>query len=144
MGFFFNFVLWNPFVSILVFSFLITLGLTYLYKKLTNQNKVKELNEKQKQLKEQMKQFKDDPKKVMELQKEMLQGSAESMKMSFKPMIVSFIPIIIVLGLLEKLYQNAQIGTIVHLPVLGNLNWFWTYVVLSFIFSLVLKKLLKA
>jgi len=144
MGFFLSFVQWSPFVSILIFSFLITLGLTYLYKKLTNQNKVKEINEKQKQLREQMKQFKDDQKKVMELQKELMQTSAESMKLSFKPMIVSFIPIIIVLGLLEKLYKTAAIGTIVHLPVLGHLNWFWTYVILSFIFSLVLKKLLKA
>lgn len=145
MSFITNFVQWNPLVSVIIFSFIITFLLTIMYKKLTDQKKVQEINQKQKELRDKMKEYKNQPEKMMEIQKEMIQYSAESIKLSFKPMIISSIPMIIVLGLLNKLYTGLQVGKIFIIPLLGiKLNWFWTYVVFSFIFNIALQKVMKA
>ncbi|MEM2089960.1 MAG: EMC3/TMCO1 family protein [Candidatus Pacearchaeota archaeon] len=143
MSFITVFVQKNPLISVIVFSFIITFFLTFLYKKLVDQNRLQEINEKQKQLREQLKQC-NDQQKAMEIQKEMIQYSVESLKMSFKPMIISFIPMIIVLGLLDKLYKSLNIKTILTLFNKLELNWFWIYVIFSFIFSLILQKVMKS
>ncbi|MEM2784762.1 MAG: hypothetical protein QXE93_01260, partial [Candidatus Pacearchaeota archaeon] len=65
MSFITVFVQKNPLISVIVFSFIITFFLTLLYKKLVDQNRLQEINEKQKQLREQLKQC-NDQQKAME------------------------------------------------------------------------------
>ena len=134
-----------PLLSIIVFSFLITLVLTFMYKFLTKQEELKELKERVKKIQEEMKAEKDQN-KLMELQKEMLKLSAEQMRHSMKPMIITFIPLLLVFAGLRSLY--AKIGDIIpwgaDLPIVHTgAGWLLCYIFLSFAFSLILRKLMK-
>ncbi|MCS7134496.1 MAG: EMC3/TMCO1 family protein [Candidatus Pacearchaeota archaeon] len=138
MNFIKSFAQQNPLLSVIIFSFIITFFLTLLYKKLTDQKKAQEIEKKQKELREALKQCKNDPQKTIEIQKEMVHYSIESMKLSLKPMLISFVPLVIILGLLDKMYKNLKVG-----KILWELNWFWTYVLFSFVFNLIFQKILK-
>ena len=133
----------HPLLSLIIFTFIITFASTLAFKFLTDQKKVKELNEQQKKFREEMKQNKDNPQKMMEIQKQMLEGSMESMKMSFKPMLITFIPFLILLGFLNSLYKSINAGKIMT-PIIGNANWVVVYIIFGVIFSLILKKVQKA
>lgn len=149
MNFLISFVQWNPLISIIVFSFIITLILTFLYKKLISKEKMDELKGRQKELREKMKENRDNPEKLSEIQKEMMQASMASMKLTFKPMAITFIPIILIIYGLRNLYMNmANIGNIIswgaNLPLIGNgAGWLLCYIFFGFIFSLILRKLFK-
>jgi uncharacterized membrane protein (DUF106 family) len=134
-----------PLVSIIVFSFFITLALTFAYKLLTKQEDLKKLKERTKQLQEEMKTEKDQN-KIMELQKEMLSLSAEQMKHSMKPMLFTFLPLIAVFAGLKSLY--ASTGDIIpwgsDIPVFHTgAGWLLCYIIFSMIFSITLRKILK-
>jgi uncharacterized membrane protein (DUF106 family) len=134
-----------PLLSIIIFSFIITLALTFFYKILTKQEELKALKERTKKLQEEMKNEKDQN-KLMDLQKEMLKLSAEQMKHSMKPMLFTFLPLILVFMTLRGLYSG--VGDIVawgaDLPIVHTgAGWFLSYVFFSFIFSIVLRKLMK-
>ncbi len=144
-----DFVQWNPLVSIIFFSFIITFILTFLYKKIIPEQKMNELKEKQKKLKEKMKEHKNEPEKIVEVQKEMMQASMESMKLTLKPMIITFLPLLFIFYGLKTLYMNmAKVGNIitwkVNLPIIGDgAGWLLCYISFGFIFSLILRKLFK-
>ena len=144
-----DFVLWNPLISIITFSFIITLILTFAYKKFIPKEKMDSLKEKQKELREKLKENRDNPEKIQEIQKEMMDASMKSMKLTFKPMLITFIPLILIFYGLKMLYMNkAQVGNIIAwgktLPIVGTgAGWFLCYIVFSFIFSLILRKLFK-
>lgn len=134
-----------PLLSIIVFSFLVTLALTFAYKFLTNQEDMKKLKERTKTLQEEIKVEKDQN-KILELQKEMLSLSAEQMKHSMKPMLFTFIPLILVFGGLRSLYTG--VGDIIpwgtDLPIVHTgAGWFLSYIIFSMVFSITLRKLLK-
>lgn len=150
MNFLISFVQWNPLISIIVFSFIITLILTFLYKKLISKEKMDELKGRQKELREKMKENRDNPEKLSEIQKEMMQASMKSMKLTFKPMIITFIPILLLIYGLRKLYMDwANIGNIISfggadLPIIGTgAGWLLCYIFFGFAFSLILRKLFK-
>lgn len=88
----------GPFWTILLLSFLISLGVSIAYKYLTNQERLKELKEKLKKLQEDSKKNRDNPGKLMSLQKEMMSINAEYMKSSFKPTLITMLPIILIFG----------------------------------------------
>ncbi len=144
-----NFVQWNALVSIIIFSFIVTFILTFLYKKLMPKGKMDELKEKQKKLRQELKENKDKPEKLSEIQKEMMQSSMESMKMTFKPMMITFIPLLLIFWGLKKLYMDvANVGNIIawtsNLPLIGTgAGWLLCYIIFSFAFSLILRKLFK-
>ncbi len=133
-------------ISMIIFSFLITLVLTLLYKKFINKEKYDELKARQKELRQKIKESKNEPEKFAQLQKEMMQASMESMKLTMKPMLITFIPLLLVFGGLKWLYMDlAKIGNIftwgVNLPIVGNGGgWLFCYIVFSLIFSLILRK----
>ena len=143
-----NLVREMPLVSIIVFSFLLTLFTTFVYKKFTNQETGREMKLKQKEFKEKQKQFRDDPKKLLELQNEMMKMSMEQMRGSFKPLLISFLPLILLFNFLKQTYAAAQVGDIitwgVNLPMVGTgAGWFLSYFIFSMIFSGILRKILK-
>jgi len=134
-----------PLVSIIVFSFLITLGLTYAYKFLTKQEELKALKERTKKLQADMK-IEKDQNKLMDLQKEMMKLSMEQMKHSMKPMMFTFIPLIFAYAGLRGLYKGAGDMLVwgVNLPIVGTgAGWFLCYVISSIIFSMILRKMMK-
>lgn len=138
----------QPLISIILFSFIITLFLTWLYKKFTDQEKHKAYVEKQKEFKEKSKLFKNEPEKLLEMQKEMMQGSMAQMQDSFKPLLISFVPVLLAFMFLKQVYTEAAVGDIiswpVNLPFVGTgAGWFLSYIIFSLIFNTILRKILK-
>jgi len=84
--------------------------------------------------KQQMKEHKDDSSKVMEIQKLSLEKNMKYMMHSFKPTLFTFVPLIIIFTWLRTTYSTIQ---------LPFLSWFWVYIIVSIIFSMVLRKALK-
>ena len=121
----------NPKVSIIVISFLVTLAMTLVTKKFTNQDRMKELKEIQKACQIKLKDSKGDLKKQSEINKEMMECSMELMKHSFKPMFITFIPLIVLFWWIRGFYSG----------VLSS--WIWWYIGAGVISSIVLRKVLK-
>ncbi len=133
--------------AILVISFFVTLFQILIYKKMTNQSKLKEIKQRQKELQQELKHTKDTE-QLKQLQEEMLELMHESMKENFKPMIVTFLPLIIVFHWLKHTYTQAGIGNIiswnVNLPIVGTGGgWLFCYILFSIIFSMILRKLFR-
>lgn len=143
-----DFVNWSPLFSILIFSLIITFLLSLLYKILIDQKKFKELKEKQKELQEKIKQTKETE-KLAELQKELMRTSLESMKLTMKPTLITLFPLLLIFAGLKWLYTSAtNVGNIIswpwNLPLIGNgAGWLLCYIIFGFIFSLIIRKILK-
>lgn len=138
----------QPLLCIILFSFIITLFSTFIYKKFTNQERNREYARKQKEFREKSKLFKNEPDKLLEMQKEMMQGSMAQMQDSFKPLLISFVPLVLVFMFLRWVYTEAAVGDIVswhaNLPLFGTgAGWFLSYIIFSVIFNSVLRKILK-
>lgn len=100
----------GPLVGIAIISLIVALIITLIYKKVTDQNVMKELKTKQKEFQKKIREAsKEDPKKAMKMQKEAMATNMEYMKHSFKPMIFTFIPIIIIFGWLSTNFAYLPI-----------------------------------
>ncbi len=135
-----------PLAFIIGVSFLVTLFITLAYKYFTNQDEMKRLRKELKELQGAVKENKDDNTKVLELQKEAMQKNAEYMKHSFKPMLVTFLPLIIVFGWLRGAYAGT--GDLIHwgvaIPIFGTgAGWLLSYILFSFLFSFIVRKMMK-
>mgnify|MGYP001559790445 CR=1 FL=1 len=125
-----------PLYSILIVSFLITLITTLIYKYFSDQSTIKRLRDEIKTLQNELKNIKDNPKKIMEKQKVIMEKNLTVMKHSLKPTLYTMIPVLLLFVWLKNLYVNTG-------AVLFSLSWFWAYVIFSFIFSLIIRKVLK-
>lgn len=121
----------NPKLSVILISFLITLVMTLITKKFTNQNRMKELKNIQKACQIKLKDNKGNPAKMSEIQKEMMQCSMELMKHSFKPMLFTFLPLIILFWWIRGVYSDVFS------------SWIWWYIGTGIVSSIILRKLLK-
>lgn len=121
----------SPKISIIVIAFLITLIMTFITKKFTNQDRMKELKAIQKSCQIKLKDAKGDPKQMADIQKQMMECSMELMKHSFKPMLFTFIPLLIFFWRIRGVFD----------PVLSG--WLWWYIGAGIVSSIVLRKLLK-
>ncbi|MFH1326528.1 MAG: DUF2208 family protein [archaeon] len=121
----------NPKISIIIIYFLITLIMTLVTKKFTNQNRMKELKEIQKACQIKLKDSQGNPQQMSEIQKEMMQCSMELMKHSFKPMIFTFIPLILFFWWIRGIYTDVLSG------------WLWWYIGSGIVSSIILRKVLK-
>lgn len=133
-------------ISIIVISFIVTLFQTLVYKKLSDQKRIKELKERQKEIRKELKQA--TGKKLEELNKEILSLSAELMKLSLIPSIVTLLPLLLVLWFLKNSYTAVGIGNIIswgaNLPIVGSgAGWLLSFIVFSIIFNILLRKLMK-
>ena len=140
-----NIIQAQPLLSIIVVSLIVTLILTWVYKLLIDQEKMKSLKEKTKELQKQLKTEKDTE-KIMQINKEMLQMSGEQMKMSFKPMLITYVPLIVFWAFLRGLYTG--VGDLItwgfNLPLVGTgAGWLLSYLIFSIAFSMIWRKILK-
>ncbi len=124
-------ITYNPKISIIAISFLVTLVMTIVTKKFTNQNRMKELKGIQKACRIQIKDHKGNPVKIQEVQKEMMNCSMELMKHSFKPMLITFIPLLLFFWWIRGIYT----------PILSG--WLWYYIGTGVISSIILRKAFK-
>ncbi len=99
----------HPLLAIIIISFLISLFITLIYKKFTNQKLMKDLKEEIKELQKEMKELKDKPKEMMKVQKKAMETNMKYMMHSFKPTLLTFIPIIIIFGWLNAHFAYLPI-----------------------------------
>ncbi len=124
--------------NLLLIAFIITGGITLLYKFKTDQKLMKELKIEIKAMQKEMKAFKDNPEKVMSMQKEMMEKNMKIMMQSLKPTLYSLIPIIFIFGWLRSYYEGLG-----NPDVLFGLSWLWIYIIFSIVLSIALRKILK-
>ena len=122
----------NPKLSVICLSVLITLVMTLVTKKFTNQDRMKELKKIQKACQIRFKENKQDPQEMMKIQKEMMACSMELMKHSFKPLIITFIPLIAFFWWVRGIYSTSALGG----------YWIWWYIGAGVISSIFLRKIL--
>jgi uncharacterized membrane protein (DUF106 family) len=123
----------NPKLSVVIISFTITLIMTLVTKKFTNQSRMRELKEIQKACQIKLKDAKGDLKKQQEINKEIMACSMELMKHSFKPLFITFIPLILLFAWIRGVYGGSSLGG----------SWIWWYIGTGVISSIVLRKVLK-
>jgi uncharacterized membrane protein (DUF106 family) len=136
---FFNSILgsmisWNNSISLILISLILTFIVTMVYKFVTDQKMLKALKEEMNLLQEDLKKFKDNPAKMMEAQKVLMEKNMKMMMHTLKPTLFTFVPLLIIFGWLSNVYKGV--------PIFG-INWLWTYIISSIVFSLSLRKLLK-
>lgn len=132
----------QPAIFIVIASLVIALFISLVYKYATNQREMKRLRDELKHLQGRVKENKHNQEKILEIQKELAGKNLEYMKHSFRPMMLTFFPVIIIFWWLSSLYKD--IGIVLTIPFIGlGLNWIWTYILFSFIFSLILRKALR-
>lgn len=118
----------NPKVSIVLVSLLVTLFMTLITKKFTDQNRMKELKQIQKSCQIKLKDVKGKPEEMSKINKRMMECSMELMKHSFKPMLITFIPIIILFWWIKSVYVGVLNG------------WIWWYLGASIVSSIIFRK----
>ena len=138
---FFDFLLgWavniNPVFGLVFITFIITLLITISYKYLTDQHVMKSLKDEIKGLQKDMKKFKDKPEKMVAIQKGMMSKNMKMFKMNFKPMLITMIPLLLLFGWLRVTYD--PLGKVIWI-----FGWFGSYIILTLIFSFVLRKIMK-
>ncbi len=136
----------SPRWSLIGISLIITVLITLAYKFLTNQQRMKELKAEVKDLQAKMKESKEDKDKLMQLNQQAMGKNLEVMKHSLRPTLITFIPIIIIFSWLRNTYLPAGdlFSWNADIILFGSgIGWLWTYILCSFIFSLIIRKVLK-
>ena len=129
---------WNLNYGMIAIVFLITLIMTFVQKYATDQATLKELKDEQKKIQEETKKFKDHPEKLLELQKKQMEFFPIMMKHSMRPIIYTGIPIVLFFRWFMDVF--TEMG---NPKFFGIFSWFWFYLILSIIFSIILRKVFK-
>tara|TARA_Y100000310_G_scaffold242508_1_gene246672 strand:+ start:3886 stop:4431 length:546 start_codon:yes stop_codon:yes gene_type:complete len=129
---------WNTVWGMTLLIFIISVFMTLTQKYGTDQATLKELKAEQKVLQAQMKEFKHDPAKVMELQKKQFEFIPLMMKHSMRPIVYTGIPLILFFRWFMDYFAPLE-----GFRFFGFFSWFWYYLIVSIIFSSILRKVLK-
>ena len=117
-----------PRTSIILISFLITLVMTLVTKKFTDQNRMKELKGIQKACQIKLKEVRGNADEMTKINKQMMECSMELMKHSFRPMLITFIPILLIFWWVRTAYTGVLA------------SWIWWYLGSAIISSIILRK----
>ncbi len=128
----------NLTVGFIIIIFIITFLTTLIQKYTTDQEALKKLREDQKAMQEEMKQYRNDPAKMLEFQKKQLQDMPKSMELSMKPIIYTALPFILFIRWFTDTFKNLG-----NPKFFGFMSWFIFYMILTFIFTLILRKIMK-
>jgi len=129
---------WNLTWGMIIIVLIITTLMTLIQKYGTDQKALKEIKVEQKIIQEEMKQYKDHPEKMAELGKKQMEFIPIMMKHSMRPMIYTSIPIILFFRWFLDVFALLD-----NPKFFGFFTWFWFYLILSIIFSTILRKVFK-
>ena len=121
----------NPKLSVIAISILVTFIMTLVTKKLTDQNKMKELKEIQKSCQIKIKSGNLTQDEMSKINKQMMECTWELTKHSFKPTLITLIPFLVLFIWIRGIYQDTFS------------SWIWWYIGTSIIFSIIFRKILK-
>jgi uncharacterized membrane protein (DUF106 family) len=132
-----NLLNWNATLGMIIIVAGLTL-ITVLFQKFgTDQATLRELKKEQKLLSEEMKKYKDDPEKLMELNKKQLEFIPKTMELTTRPLIYTAVFFVLFFRWFND-YFIAQ-----EIIFLGFISWFWFYIIFSFAFNFLFRKLLN-
>lgn len=124
---------WNLTLGLALITLLINVFIVLLQKYTTDQVTLREIKKEQKLLNEEMKKFKNHPEKLMELQKKQLEFIPKTFEITLRPVMYTSIPIILLFRWFNDFFIAGQ-GKIF------GLSWIWAYLIMSIIFSTILRK----
>ncbi len=129
------------FIGLFVFSLAISFLTQLLYKKFTDQERLRELNETIKNHRRNIMHSQDADEKLR-LQSEILNISNERFKHMMKPMFASMFLFIFTFPLMNLFFGGFTLITFSHsLPLIGtDIGWFLTYILISMLTSSILRK----
>ena len=125
---------WNATLGIVLFSAAISLFITLIQKYTTDQETLRQIKKEQKILQEEIKKYKHDPEKVMALNKKQLEFLPRTMDITLRPIMYTSIPIILFFRWFNDYFAANPI------KIFGLLSWFWAYIIMSFIFTPIFRK----
>ena len=127
----------SPLTGMVVVAFTLTLLVTIVYKIMTDQDMLKNIKQEMKDIRKEIKSASQDPTKMTELNKRSMEKSMTQMKHTLKPTLVTMLPLIFALTWLRNTYETLTLN------FFGISSWLWTYIILSLIFSISLRKIMK-
>ena len=128
----------NLHLGFIIIVLLVTFITTLIQKYGTNQQALKAIKDEQKAMQDEMKKFQNDPKKMLEIQKRQLEKIPETMELTMKPLIYTAIPFILLIRWFSDTFKNLN-----EPEFFGFMSWFWAYLLLAVIFSIILRKIMK-
>lgn len=128
---------WNATVGIALFALAISLGITLIQKYTTDQETLRQIKKEQKLLQAEIKKYKHDPEKVMALNKKQLEFLPRTMEITLRPIMYTSIPIILFFRWFNDYFAANPV------KIFGFMSWFWAYILMSFIFTPIFRKLFK-
>lgn len=122
-----------------VYSFVIQL----IYKKLTNQEKIKEIGEKMKKMQKEAKS--QPPEQAMKTQNKILELSMQKFRYSSKAMMGSMLAFFAFFEVFKRAFKDfILMSWDANLPLIGReCGWFLTFMIFSMLFNMMIKKALK-
>ena len=129
---------WNLLYGMVILIIIISSITSLVQKYATDQETLKQIKKDQKTLQKEMQKYKNDPKKMIDFQKKQMEFMPKMMKLSMRPIIFTGIPFVLFFRWFMDYFNS--IG---NSDILLGMGWFGTYFVLTIIFSMVLKKVLK-
>jgi uncharacterized membrane protein (DUF106 family) len=134
---------WNLTIGMFLIVLIISFLTTFIQKYATDQKALRELKKQQKILQEEMKKYKDRPEKVAELSKKQLQFIPKTFKLTSRSIMYTGIPFILFFRWFTDVFTAMEAETGIPIRFLGFLSWFWFYLILTMIFSSILRKVFK-
>ncbi|GEM_PF-1712730 len=128
------------YVEITLITFILSLLLFVVNKKLVNQDRLAQIRAEIKQYQDNMKaaQKEGNQEKVKNLeveQQKMMGLTKEMMSMTTKPMLYTTIPFLGIYWYLGSIYGTA--GIVITLPVVGGLTWVGWYIITAVLFGII-------
>lgn len=127
---------WNLDWGMLLIVFLLSVIMTFVQKYTTDQKEMKKIKKEQKELQKKAKELKDDPEKAMAVQKELMPLTMKQMKLGMRTIVYTGIPFVLLFRWFSDYFLALPEGT----KIFGFFSWFWFYLLVTLIFSSILKK----
>jgi uncharacterized membrane protein (DUF106 family) len=131
---------WKLEIGMAIIVLIITVLTTLVQKYATDQDKLKELKKEQKKLQAEIKKHKSEPKKMQELQRKQMEMMPKTMKLSMRGIIFTGIPFVLFFRWFDDYFTALEASTGLPVRFLGFINWFWFYLIVTLIFSSILRK----
>lgn len=129
-----NLLDFNVTLGMIVVTAIITLLLTLVQKYTTDQESLRQLRKEQKLLQEEMKLYKDNPQKMLELQKKQFEFFPRTMDLTMSSLIYTSVPILLFFRWFSDYFATNPV------KIFGFFSWFWAYLILSILFSMIFRK----
>ena len=128
-------------IMILIYTLILSLVVSVIYKFLTNQDEMKKVKEEMKYFKDKADEAKKsgDMAKMNQYTNDMLKVSSQQFKHTMKPMFASMFVFIIVLGWFGVAFGEVLINT----PFAGfQLSWFYWYIIIAIPATMIFRKIM--